>query len=92
MPVSIDILHLEHRLWNYNTIISVVIHIKAYEICDPCAHNTTCKKIILVAAVFIKSNLQTQTPTMPRTVELFTDNSDLATVTQLPISTTVWNR
>jgi len=55
MPVSTNILHLEHWLWNYNTIISVVIHIKAYTIRDPCTHNINHKIIILVVVVFIKS-------------------------------------
>jgi len=46
MTVSTGILHLEHSLWNYNTIISVVIHIKANTTCDPCAQNTNHKNYI----------------------------------------------
>ena len=83
------------RSEKHQTIISVVIHIQAYAKCDPYAQNVipvhkipNTKKLYQLQSL----SLSLQTPAIPPAVQLYTDNSDFATVTQLPISTIVWNR
>ena len=70
--------------------------------CDPCAQNVIPmhKNVIPVHKIpntkklyqLQSLSLSLQTPAIPPAVQLYTDNSDFATVTQLPISTIVWNR